>query len=100
MQNSKPSKDLSCTKIVVTSAGKSDVQSHYFAVQTEVKKNSIENILTKIYEADFVERQLQNCNLSKINLDYHQLSKNDRTFIDLMESEAAMVDRYYELPSL
>ena len=56
IQDSKPSKGLASIKIMIISAGKNDVQSHYFAVYIEVKKILLKICPPKMNESDFVKR--------------------------------------------
>lgn len=84
IQDSKPSKGLASIKIMVISAGKNDVQSHYFAVYIAVKKILFQRMKVILLNAS------KNCNLSKTSHNYHQLSKNNRKVLDLKDSEAAM----------
>ena len=44
-----------CNRIMLTSANLVKTGRHYFSVLTKVRETSIENILKKIYEHDFVE---------------------------------------------
>ena len=55
--------------------------SRYFTVPTKVKETSIENMLNKLYEYDFVEPESRYCANNKINLNYDNLFKNDRIFL-------------------
>ena len=47
---------------------------------------------------DFVEPEPQYSVNYKINLNYDNLSKNDRRFLELMEREAVKIDGHYQLP--
>ena len=55
-------------------------------------------MLKKIYEHDLVEPESQYSVNNKINLNYDNLSKNDRRFLELMEREAVKIDEHYQLP--
>ena len=59
---------------------------HYFTVPTK-RETFIESMLKKVYEHDFVEPESQYCVNNKINLNYDNLSKNDKRFLELMERE-------------
>ena len=71
--------------------------NHYFTQSDKVRDTSIEGLLMKMYEHDFVEPQLQHCD-NKMNINYDKLSRNDRRFLDLMDQKAVKVDGHYELP--
>ena len=62
-----------------------------------MKDNSIENLLQKLYENDFVETQLERSQ-NKMAIYYDNLSKNDRSFLDLTNEKAKLVDGHYVLP--
>ena len=96
-KQNKPDK-FGCNRIMVTSADTMKPGSHYFHVPTEVKETSIESMLKKIYEHDFVEPDSLYCINNKINLNYDNLSKNDKRFLDIMETEAVKIDGHYQLP--
>ena len=81
-----------CNKIILASADTVKPGRHYFTVPTKVKETSIENMLKKIDEHDFIEPE------SQVNLNYDNLSKNDRTFLELIEREAVKIDEHYKFP--
>ena len=83
-------------RIMFTSANTVKPGSHYFAVPTKVRETSIESMLKKIYEHDFVEPESQYCVNNKTKLNYDNLSKNDRRLLDLMEREAVKIDGHYQ----
>ena len=87
-----------CNKIILASADTVKLARHYFTVPTKVKETSIENMLKKIDEQDFIEPESQYSVNNKINLNYDNLSKNDRTFLELIEREAVKIDEHYQLP--
>ena len=73
--------------------------SHYFTVlPIKVREASIESMLKKIFEHIFDELALQYCVNNKINLNYDNLSKNNRRLLELMEREAVNIDVHYQLP--
>ena len=65
--------------------------NHYFTQCGKVKDTSIEGLLMKMYEHDFVELQLQQFD-NKISINYDKLSRNDRRFLNLMDQKAVKVD--------
>ena len=77
-----------CNRIMLASADTVKSGRHYFSVPTKVRETSIEKMLKTIYEHDFVEPESQYSVNYKINLNYDNLSKNDRRFLELMEREA------------
>ena len=83
---------------MLASANTMKPRRHYFTVPTKVRETSIKNMLKKIYEHDFVEPEPQYSVNNKINLNYDNLSKNDRRFLELMEREAVKSDGHYQLP--
>ena len=54
--------------------------------------------MKKIYEHDFVEPESQYYVNNKIYLNYDNLSKNDRRFLEVVEREAVRLDGHYQLP--
>ena len=71
--------------------------NHYFTQSDKVRNTSIESLLMKMYEDDFVESQLQHC-ANKIGINYDKLSRNNKRFLDLMDQKAVKVGGHYELP--
>ena len=71
---------------------------YYFTAPTTVRETSIENMLKKIYEHDFVEPESQYSVNNKINLNYDNLPKNDRRFLELLKREAVKIDGHYQFP--
>ena len=65
--------------------------NHYFTQCDKVKDTSVEGLLMKMYEHDFAELQLQQCD-NKISINYDKLSRNDRRFLNLMGQKAVKVD--------
>ena len=87
-----------CNRIMLASADTVNPGRHYFTVLTKVRETFIENMLKKLYEHDFVEPESQYSVNNKINLNYDNLFKNDRRFLELTEREAVKVDGHYRLP--
>ena len=65
--------------------------NHHFTQSNKVKDTSIEGLLMKMYEHDFVEPQLQHCD-NKISINYDKLPRNDRKFFNLMDQYAGKAD--------
>ena len=97
MSNQNKVEKFGCNRIMVTSVDTMKAKNHFFTVPTEVKETSIESMLEKIYKNDFVELELQYC-ANKINLNYDNLSKNDRKFLELMRKEAVKIDGHFQVP--
>ena len=91
------SEKLSCNKIMAKSVVTGLPSNHCFMQSDKVRNTSIEGLLMKMYERDFVQPQLQHCG-NKININYDKLSRNDRRFLDFMDQKAVKVDGHYELP--
>ena len=55
--------------------------------------------MKKTYENDFIGPESKYCanNKIKIDLNYDNLPKNDRRFLEFIEGEAVMIDEYYQL---
>ena len=51
----------------------------------------------KMYKHGFAEPQLQHC-ANKLSINYDKLSRNNRSFSDMMDHKAVKVDGHYELP--
>ena len=98
MINQTKASKFNCNRIMFTSADTVKPGSHYFTVPTKVRETFIKSMLKKIYEHDIVEPELQHSVNNKINLNYDNLSKNDKRFLELMEREAVRTDGYYQLP--
>ena len=60
-----------CHRIMLKSADPITPGSCYCTVSTELRKNSVENMLKKIYEHDFVEPESQYIANNKIKLNQH-----------------------------
>ena len=89
---------VGCNRIIFTSVDTVKPGGHYFTVPTKVRETSIESMLKKIYDHDFVEPESQYCVNNKIKLNYDNLPKNEKRFLELMEREAVKIDGYYQLP--
>ena len=98
MINQTKADKFGCNRIMLASADTVKPGRHYFAVPTKVRETSIEKMLKKIYEHDFVEPESQYSVNNKIKLNYDTLSKNDKRFLELMEREAVKIDGHYQLP--
>ena len=79
MYSQNKSENLSCNKIMVKSVVTGLPSNHYFTQSDKVRDTSVEGLLMKIYEHDFVEPQLQHC-ANKVSINYDKLSRNDRRF--------------------
>ena len=55
------------------------IASHYFAVETEIKETGIEQMLHKMYSADFIDQ-----NLSVLKESDCEMSVEDRRFMEIM----------------
>ena len=71
---------------------------YYFTAPTTVRETSIENMLKKIYKHDFVEPESQYSVNNKINLNYDNLPKNYRRFLELLKREAVKIDGHNQFP--
>ena len=79
MYSQNKSENLSCNKIMVKSVVTGLPSNHYFTQSDKVRDTSVEGLLMKIYEHDFVEPQLQHY-ANKVSINYDKLSRNDRRF--------------------
>ena len=72
-----------------------NVVSHYFAMETEVQGIGIEQILKKMYTAEFNDNGTSRAaeNITKI-------SAEDRQFLDLMRRKCSKEGNDYKLPLL
>ena len=96
MYSQNKSKKLSCNSIMVKSVVTELPSNHYFTQSDKVRDTFIGGLLTKMYEHDFLEPQLQHC-VNKISINYDKLSRNDRRFFDLTDQKAVKVDGHYLL---
>ena len=71
---------------------------HCFTVPTKLMETSIKNMLKKIYEHDVVEPGSQYSVNNKIKLNYDNLSKNGKRFLELMKREVIKIDGHHQLP--
>ena len=96
MYRQNKSEKLSCNWILVKSVVTGFASNHYFTQSDKVRDTSVEGLLMRIYEHNFVESQLQH-SAYKISINYDKLSGNDRRFLDLMDKKAVKVDGHEEL---
>ena len=70
-----------------------NVASHYFARETEVRDIGIEQMLKKIYTAEFNDNGTSRAaeNITKMSIE-------NRQFLDLMERECSNEGNHYKLP--
>ena len=88
MYSQSNSEKLSCNKILVKSVVTGLPWNHYLMQSDNARDTSIEGLLMKMYEHDFVEPQLQHC-ANKISINYDKLSRSDRRFLDLMDQKSS-----------
>ena len=98
MINQTKASKFDCNRMMLASSDIVKPGRYYFTVLTKVRETSVEIMLKKIYEHDFIEPESQYSVNNKINLNYDNLSKNDRTFLELIEREAVKIDEHYQLP--
>ena len=70
--------NFGCNRVMLASVDTVKPGRHYFIVPTKVRETSIQKMLKKIYEHDFVEPESQYSVNNKICFNYDNLSKNDR----------------------
>ena len=97
MYSQNKSEKLRCNKVMVKSVVTDFPSNHYFTQCGKIRDTSIEGVLMKMYEYDFVEPQLQHC-ANKISINYNKLPRSDRRFLDLMDQKEVKKDGHYELP--
>ena len=83
---------LTCNRISVQDKVSKNVASHHFARETELRDYGIEQMLKKIYIADFNENGPSRAaeNILKMFIE-------DRQFLDLMERECSKEGNHYKL---
>ena len=84
---------VACNRISVQDKVSKNVASHYFARETEVQDIEIEQMLKKIYTAEFNDNGTSRAaeNITKMSIE-------DRHFLDLMETECSKEGNHYKLP--
>ena len=87
-----------CNRVILTLTDTVKPGSHFFTVPTKVRETSIESMLGKTYEHDFVEPESRYCVNKKINFNYENLSKKNKRFLKLMEREAVKINGHYQFP--
>ena len=84
---------VTCNRISVQDKVSKNVASHYFARETEVRDIGIEQMLKKIYTAEFNDNDT-----SRASENITKMSIEDRQFLDLMERECSKEGNHYKLP--
>ena len=86
---------VACNTISVQDKVSKNVASHYFARETEVRDIGIEQMLKKIYTAEFNDNGTSRAaeNITKMSIE-------DRHFLDVMERECSKEGNHYKLPLL
>ena len=84
---------VACNTISVQDKVSKNVTSHYFARETEVQDIAIEQMLKKIYTAEFNDNGTSRAaeNITKMSIE-------NRQFLDLMERECSNEGNHYKLP--
>ena len=83
---------VACNRISVQDKVSKNVASHYFARETEVRDIGIEQMLKKIYTAEFNDN-----GTSRAAENTTKMSTEDRKFLDLMERECSKERNHYKL---
>ena len=81
---------VACNRISVQDKVSKNVASHYFVRETEMRDIGIEQMLKKIYIAEFNDNGTSRA--------AEEMSIEDRQFLDLMESECSKEGNHYKLP--
>ena len=84
---------VTCNRISVQDKVSKNVASHYFARATEVRDVGIEQMLKKIYTAEFNDN-----GSSRASENITKMSIEDRQFLDLMGRECRQKGNHYKLP--
>ena len=82
-----------CNRISIQDKVSKNVASHYLAMETEVKGIETEQMLKKIYTAEFKENGTSRAaeNITKTTIEGRQI-------LDLMERECSKERNHYKLP--
>ena len=84
---------MTCNRISVQEKVSKNVASHYFARVTEVRDVGIEQMLKKIYTAEFNDN-----GSSRASENITKMFIEDRQFLDLMGRECRQKGNHYKLP--
>ena len=84
---------VACNRISVQDKVSNNVASHYFARETEVRDIGIEQILKKIYTAEFNDNDT-----SRASENITKMFIKDRQFLYLIERECSKEENHYKLP--
>ena len=58
MNGTRGRQGINCNQIVVKQAGNKDVGKHYFQTKTSVEDNDVRDMLTRLYNLEFIEAGL------------------------------------------
>ena len=83
---------VTCSRISVQDKVSKNVSPHYFAREAEVRDVAIEQMLKKIYSAEFNDNDN-----SKASENIAKMSIEDRQFLDLMERACCQEGNHYKL---
>ena len=82
--------------MTVQQASNLELAKHSFAAQIRVKNVGTGNLLKKLYEADFTEKNTKA--ISQVPQDLEETSTEYRRFLDLMDTETRKIVNHYQLP--
>ena len=75
---------VACNRVAVQDLTSKAMASHYFAIETEAKDMGIEQMLHKMYSADFIDQSS-----SALKESNCEMSVEDRRFMEIMNRECA-----------
>ena len=84
---------VACNRVAVQDPTSKAIAPHYFAVETEVKDIGIEQMMHKMYSADFIDQSS-----SALKESDCEMSVEDGRFMEIMNRVCAQEGKHYELP--
>ena len=84
---------VACNRVAVQDLTSKAIAPHYFAVEIEIKDIGIEQMLHKMYSADFTDQSS-----SVFKESACEMSVEDRRFMEIMNKECAREGKHYKLP--
>ena len=83
---------MHCNRIAVKQADTKDVGKHYFQTKTSVEENDVRDMLTRLYNLEFIEAGLTERKLEA------SMSREDQKFMKILQDGTQLRNGHYQIP--
>ena len=83
---------IHCNRIAVKQADTKDVGKHYFQTKTSVEENDVRDMLTRLYNLEFIEADPTERKLEA------SMSREDQKFMKILQGGTQLINGHYQVP--